>query len=85
MGPVSLLGQLVTLDAAALRASQVVVTLAAVASSVVAAIRVRDPLASVAIAMAASLVVLPVTWYHYAVALEPLGIALVSRRLSARI
>jgi hypothetical protein len=46
---------------------------------------VRDPLASVAIAMAASLVVLPVTWYHHAAALVPIGIALLSRRLSVRI
>ena len=37
------------------------------------AARVRDPLASIAIAITASLVVLPVTWYDYPVALIPVG------------
>jgi hypothetical protein len=44
---------------------------------VLAALRIRDPLASLAVAFTASLVVLPVTWYHYPVALIPVGIALV--------
>ena len=47
--------------------------------------RVRDPLASVAIAIAASLVVLPVTWYHYPAALIPVGIALVLFRPASRV
>jgi len=55
------------------------VALLAVAVSAGAGARVRDPLASVGIAIAASLVVLPVTWYHYPVALIPVGIALVLR------
>jgi hypothetical protein len=79
VGPVSMLGQVVALDAGAVRIAEVVVALLAVAASAWAGARVRDPLASVGIAIAACLVVLPVTWYHYPVALVPVGIALVLR------
>ena len=85
IGPVSLLGQLVTLDATSVKLAQAVVSLAALAATVIAAVRVRDPLASVAIAIAASLVVLPVTWYHYPVALIPVGLALVAFRPASRV
>jgi hypothetical protein len=84
VGPVSLLGQVVPLDATALRLAQAVVSIAALAVTVLAAARVRDPLGSVAIAIAASLVVLPVTWYHYPIALIPVGIALVLFRPASR-
>lgn len=84
VGPVSLLGQVVSLEGGQLLAAQVVVTLAALAVTVLAAVRVRDPLPSVAVAIAASLVVLPVTWYHYPVALLPVGIALAAFRPAAR-
>ena len=79
-GPVSMLGQVVPLDAAAARAAQIVVAIVALAVTVLAAVRVRDPLLSIAIAITASLVVLPVTWYHYPVALIPVGIAVLVRR-----
>ncbi len=84
VGPVSLLGQVVPLDAAHVRLAQIAVALAAVAVTVIAAVRVRDPLASLAVGIAASLVVLPVTWYHYPVALIPVGLALVMSRPAAR-
>jgi hypothetical protein len=84
VGPVSMLGQVVPLDAAAAKAAQVVVSLAALAVTVLVAVRVRDPLASLAFAITASLVVLPVTWYHYPVALIPVGIALAMTRPAAR-
>ncbi|MFN8629632.1 MAG: glycosyltransferase family 87 protein [Chloroflexota bacterium] len=84
VGPVSLLGQLITLDPTAIKLAQAVVALAALGVTALAALRVRDPLASLAIAIAASLVVLPVTWYHYPVALIPVGIALVAARPAAR-
>jgi hypothetical protein len=76
MGPVSLLGQATGLDDQALRVAQVVVTASVLIVSALAALRVRDPLASVAIAAAASLATLPVTWYHYPVALIPVAAAL---------
>jgi hypothetical protein len=84
VGPVSLLGQLVALDAGAARAAQAVVSLAAVVVTALAAIRVREPVASLGVAIAASLVVLPVTWYHYPVALIPVAIVLVLGRPAAR-
>ena len=76
LAPVSLLGQAVAIDPATLRLVQVAITALAAAASVLAAVRVRDPLASLSIAVVASLVTLPVTWYHYPVALMPVGIAL---------
>jgi hypothetical protein len=84
IGPVSLFGQLTGAEPAVLRAAQAVVTLSAVAVTVLAALRVRDPLASISIAFAASLVVLPVTWYHYPVALIPVGLALAILHPGAR-
>lgn len=47
----------------------------AIAATVVAARVVHDPLESFAWAVVASLVVLPVTWYHYPVALMPVALA----------
>ncbi len=84
LGPVSLLGQATGMDAASLRIAQIFVTSLAAAVTVVAAIRVRDRLTSLAIAFTASLVVLPVTWYHYPVALIPVGLALAITRPSSR-
>jgi hypothetical protein len=84
MGPVSLLAQATGMDAQALRVAQVVVTLGAAVVTGLAAWRVRDPIASLSIAFAASLVVLPVTWYHYPVALVPIGLALAITRPASR-
>jgi hypothetical protein len=61
------------------RTLQIPVTLAALAITAVAAWRVRDPIESLAWAAAASLVILPVTWYHYPSALIPLALAAVLR------
>ena len=44
-----------------------------------AAMRVRDPILSLGIVVTASLVTLPVTWYHYPVALMPVAAALAIR------
>ena len=52
---------------------------AAAVATVFAAVRVRDPILSVGIVVTASLVVLPVTWYHYPVALMPVAAALAIR------
>ena len=84
IGPVSLLGQVIPLDPAAVRLAQVVDAVAAVAVTAFAAVRIRDPQASLAVALTTSLVVLPVTWYHYPVALMPVGIALVAFRPASR-
>ncbi len=84
LGPVSLLGQVTGMEGTALRIAQAVVSLLAVAVTIIAALRVRDRLASLSIAIAASLVTLPVTWYHYPVALIPVGIALAVMRPRSR-
>ncbi|HEY3548376.1 MAG TPA: glycosyltransferase 87 family protein [Propionicimonas sp.] len=84
LGPVSLLGQATGIEGDTLKGAQAVVALAAAALTVVAAVRVKDPIASLAVAFAASLVVLPVTWYHYPVALVPIGLALAITRPASR-
>jgi len=84
LAPVSLIGQALDPDAGTLRLLQVGIAAAAVLASVVAAVRVRDPIASLAIAIAASLVMLPVTWIHYPVALIPIGVALAAKSPASR-
>lgn len=84
IAPVSLLGQLVAMDAGSLRLVQLAVTAVAAAVALAAAWRIADPVASFAVATVASLAVLPVTWYHYPVALIPSAMALVLLRPAAR-
>jgi len=84
LAPVSLLGQLVAMDAGSLRGVQLAVTAVAAALALAAAWRIADPVASFTVATVASLVVLPVTWYHYPVALIPSAMALVLLRPPAR-
>ncbi len=83
-GPVSLLGQATGLGGGALQMAQAIVSLAVVAATLLAAWRVREPVTSLAIASAMSLMTLPVTWYHYPVALVPVAIALVIRYPATR-
>jgi len=56
------------------RTLQIPVTLGALVATVVAALRVREPVESLAWAVVGSLIVLPVTWYHYPSALIPFAI-----------
>lgn len=56
---------------------------AALAGTLAAARLVRDPLESLAWAIVASLIVLPVTWYHYPVALMPVALAAWTRSRSS--
>jgi hypothetical protein len=51
----------------------------AVVATLAAGALVRDRLLGMTIAAVASLVILPITWYHYPVALIPFGIAAVAR------
>ena len=57
------------------RLAQVLVSMLAVTVTVVAAWTRDDPVESFAWATVASLVVLPVTWFHYPVALLPVAVA----------
>ncbi len=80
VGPASQLAILFGLDDAGARSIQVAVTIAALIVTAGAGWLVRDPLESVTWATAASLVILPVTWFHYPTALIPAAIAAVARR-----
>jgi hypothetical protein len=73
LGPASQLAML-TGNHDLARPLAVVFAVAAVVATVLAARLVRDPLESVGWAIVASLVVLPVTWYHYPVALIPVAL-----------
>jgi Glycosyltransferase family 87 len=84
LGPVSLIGLATGQDGTILRAIQAVIALAVAGVAVLAAYRVRDPLLGFGLVSAASLVTLPVTWYHYPVALLPLAIALAIRHPVSR-
>jgi len=79
IGPASQIAQAFGLSEAAARTIQVPVTLAALAATVVAGRLLEDPVASFGVATIASLVVLPVTWFHYPVALIPVAIAAAAR------
>ncbi len=79
VGPASQLALLLGLSEDAARIVQVAVTLTALAGTVVVARVVEDPVESFGWAVVASLVILPVTWYHYPVALVPIAAAAASR------
>ncbi len=78
-GPAAQLAMLLGGDEGLVRALHVPVALAALLASLWAGWAVRDRLAGIAIAAIASLVLLPVTWYHYPTALIPFAIAAVVR------
>ena len=79
VGPAAQLTLLVGGGEAFVRPLHLVVALVAVVASLWAGWAVRDRLTGIAIAAIASLVVLPVTWYHYPTALIPFAIAAVVR------
>jgi len=79
MAPAVQLALLAGASEAAVRVVQAVVSVGAVALTAWAAVRRSDPVESLAWAAVASLVTLPVTWFHYPVALIPFGVAAVVR------
>jgi len=79
VGPASQIAQAFGLSEAAARVIQMPVTLAALAASFSAGRLFKDPVASFGAATIASLVVLPVTWFHYPVALLPVAIVAATR------
>ncbi|MFL5681307.1 MAG: glycosyltransferase family 87 protein [Chloroflexota bacterium] len=78
-GPAAIVALTFGLGAAQVRVVQAVVSLAAIAVTLWAARTRRDPVESLAWAAAASLVTLPVTWYHYPAALLPFAVAAIAR------
>jgi Glycosyltransferase family 87 len=85
LAPVSLIGLASGLDGQAIRAMQAVIVVAIVLVTILAAMRVRDPLTGFALVTAASLATLPVTWYHYPAAMLPVAIALAIRYPQSRV
>jgi hypothetical protein len=79
VGPASQVALLLGLDDGAARSIHVLVLLVALGVTLAAGWRVRDPVVSFGLAATASLVVLPVTWVHYPVALIPVGLAAAAR------
>jgi hypothetical protein len=79
VGPASQIALTLGLSEAAARTIQVPITLAALAVTVAVGRLLEDPVASFGVATVASLVALPVTWFHYPVALLPVAIAAAAR------
>jgi hypothetical protein len=78
-GPAAQLALLLGGDEGLVRAIHLPVAVGALVATIVAAVAIRDSLTSLAAGAVASLVVLPVTWYHYPVALIPFAVAAVAR------
>ncbi len=79
VGPAAQLALLVGGNEALVRTLHLPIAVGAVGASLLAGWAVRDRLTGIAIAAIASLVILPVTWYHYPSALIPFGVAAVVR------
>jgi hypothetical protein len=79
MGPAGQLGLALGLDTPTVRLVHLGVAVAAIAVTAWSAWSRRDPVESLAWAAVASLVTLPVTWYHYPAALIPFAIAALAR------
>jgi hypothetical protein len=79
LGPAAQLAMLLSLGDGGARTIQVAVTVGALALTAWASWTRADPLEGIAWATAASLVTLPVTWYHYPAACIPLAIAALLR------
>ena len=75
IGPAAQVAALVGAGEAGARLLHLPIVAIALAATAWAAWRVGDAISGLAVAAAASLVVLPVTWYHYPVALLPFAIA----------
>jgi len=75
LGPAAQLAMLVDGGDLLARVLQIPVVLLAAAATAWAAVARRDPVDSLAWAATASLVILPVTWFHYPAALIPFAIA----------
>lgn len=79
VGPAAQVVLLIGGSEALVRTLHLPIALAAVAASLLAGFAIRDRLTGIAIAGIASLVILPVTWYHYPAALIPFAVAAVVR------
>jgi hypothetical protein len=83
VGPAVQFALLTGASEGAVRVIQAAVSLGAIALTAWAALRRSDPVESLALAAVASLVTLPVTWFHYPVVLMPFAVAAVARSQAA--
>ena len=83
VGPASQIALLFGLSDETARSLQVAVSVIAIAGTAIAAWALDDRVESFAWATVASLVILPVTWFHYPVALVPVALAAASRARGA--
>lgn len=84
-GPAAVIAMLVGGDAGLARILQIPITLLVLGVTLAVAIRDRDMVESFTVGAVASLVTLPVTWYHYPAALMPVAIAAILRARDARV
>ena len=84
-GPAAVIASIVGGDAGLARILQVPITLAVLAVTLIVALRDDDVIESFTVASIASLVTLPVTWYHYPAALLPVAMAAILRAREARV
>ena len=83
VGPAAQIALAVGGDEALVRTLQIPIAIGAIVATLAAGAFVRDPLLGMTIAAVASLVILPITWYHYPSALMPFAIAAVARATAA--
>lgn len=83
-GPAVQLALLIGADDRFARTAQVAITILALAITAVAARPGRDPVERLGWAAAASLAILPVTWFHYPSALIPFGLVAILRAPSGQ-
>jgi hypothetical protein len=79
VGPAAQIALAVGGDDALVRTLQIPIAIGAIVAAVAAGAAVRDRLLGVTIAAIASLLILPITWYHYPSALMPFAIAAAAR------
>ena len=84
LGPAVQISLALGLDQSAIAPIQSVVVVLALGVAVVSALAVDDPLESLLWAASASLVVLPVTWFHHFAVLVPFGVAALARGWDGR-
>ncbi len=81
-GPAAQIALLLGANDAVARTLHLGVAVAVLAVTVMAARRIADPVTALAVAAAASLATLPVTWYHYPSALIPFALVALLRAAS---
>jgi Glycosyltransferase family 87 len=79
VGPAAQVAIAVGGDEGLVRTLQIPIAIGAVVAALVSGALVRDRVLGMTIAAVATLLILPITWYHYPVALMPFGIAAVAR------